>query len=398
MKISNKDIEYLLNDGNTPLHKSLISLIYSSGFDNDTIRELRVNDLIIACNHYFDDKSSKTLDELLKMDPDKIFPCWVFEKNKKVRVVFNSSEATKYLFSYLKDKKLYSSISNTDFLFTTYYKDKDKNGSPKQLDKDFISKVFSRKNKKLNEMTDQIRSFNANNLIFSFKKICEEHLELDEADKNELIDLFMGKATNDNKYYKMHKKDKNSILNYYKQVLPYLEINYHSNNGIVNSNDSYEKNTGQLMNDYYDVYQKIIWEYYEQHMQSSYDTMYGMDLKNWVYRRAKKYYDVKKLDNNTLYHLFKKAEVSKLLEGKNLYVHCSEDEWPKTLEILIEELGRLDLSSILGQDLFFILEGELNDYMYGTSFNPYIREFSFDCEKIIAAIFYFIDRYMFMTA
>jgi len=67
-----------------------------------------------------------------------------------------------------------------------------------------------------------------------FKEVCDEHLDLDDSEKKELIDLFIGEAGSDNKFYKEFKKDKKSILKYYERLLPYLEVNYFDVNKPIN--------------------------------------------------------------------------------------------------------------------------------------------------------------------
>lgn len=388
------DIEYVLNEGHTLLHKALISFIYSTGLDNEQIMDLKISDLIYACYNYLDDASEDSVDNLLNLNPSEVFPCWVFDKEPPIQIIYNTPETTEYLFSYLKDKKRYSNISSTDYLFSTYLKTKDKNeGSAIQLKKDYINKVLSRKNKKLSKNSRQETFVSKDNMIYSFRKICNEYLDVDDTDKEELTSLFFGKATKDNKFYKMYRENKNSILNYYKQLLPYLEIKHHFEEyTTIKDTNLEEKSVKIIDSNYYDEYDKFITEYYVEHIKNSHDTMYSMELKNWVYRYAKKYYDAKDLHDDVLSRLFKKAEVTILLEGETgLSVFCSEDDLCYELHELTGKLSELGLNSILGSKQTFILYDELENIIYHTSFDPYEKMICFDSEKLISWIYHLID-------
>lgn len=395
--VNKEDVGYVLNDAHKLLHKALISFVYSTGLDNEQIIDLKISDLINACHNYLNNASEDSIDNLLNLNPSEIFPCWVFDNKSSIRIIYNTPETTEYLFSYLNGRKHYSTISSTDYLFSDYVKNKNKNERPAtQLKKDYINKAFSRKNKELSEIRKKETFFTKNNLIFSFRKICNDNLDVDDADKEELTDLFFGKASKDNKFYQMYLEDKDSILKYYKQLLPYLEIKHHfeENTSTKDMEDTNleDKPVENIDSNYYDEYEKFITEYYMEHIKNSHDTMYGMELKNWVYRYAKKYYDAKDLHDDVLCRLFKKAEVTILLDGKaGLSVFCSEDDLDKELHKLTGELSTLGLGSILGSEQTFILYSELEDFIYDTSFDPYHKMIFFDSKKLISGIYRIID-------
>ena len=254
--LNKEDIEFVLNDGNNHLHKALISFVFSTGLDNEQIINLKVSDLINAFHNYLNDASEDSIDNLLNLNPSKIFPCWVFDKEPSIRIIYNTPETTEYLLSYLKDKKNYSTINSTDYLFSKYFKNKDKNEGPAtQLKKDYINKELSRKNKKLSEIRKKGTFFTKNNLILSFRKICNDNLDVDDSDKEELTNLFFGKATKDNKFYQMYQEDRDSILKYYKQITPYLTIMHTINNNAFfeedNKNSGDEQDSTQFLSKYF---------------------------------------------------------------------------------------------------------------------------------------------------
>lgn len=97
--------------------------------------------------------------------------------------------------------------------------------------------MFNNKKESLKDYKDVPNSlkFTPGSFQLHFKKVCNEHLDLDDSEKKELMDLFTGEASDDNKFYKKFKKDKQSILKYYEQLLPYLEVDYFGKTEYINT-------------------------------------------------------------------------------------------------------------------------------------------------------------------
>lgn len=215
-KLTIEDIFTALTLSKSLLHKSLITFILSSGFKNQYIKELKISDLLTACepsfkeqiainefetllsgsNLKFDSKpkdNTFNLETLLQMDPMKIMPYWIMPKQE--RITFNTPEAMYYLFLYLKDRNNHEKIENDDYLFELYGKNYNNDGNIKsgQLKTDYISKHFNNAiNERLHEIVDTKASFNVSNLIEYYRDVCDKHLQCSQ--KQDAFDLLIGKA------------------------------------------------------------------------------------------------------------------------------------------------------------------------------------------------------------
>ena len=234
--LSNEIIFDVLIGSSNLLHKSIISFLFTTGLKHDMIRNLKIKDLLSSCSKYMD--GGESIDDLLDKNPFDIVPCWRISNESNVGITFNTPETTKYLFDYLKDRIKYVNLTEESYLFKNY----NKNSSSidkEPLEKNYITKELARKKHKLNSFHngDEIL-FNADNIRYTFTKTCEEHLPLQDSDKNELIKLFTCVANKNNKFYKKFNEDNESILKYYEHLSPYLNIDYdltgHADNSSVN--------------------------------------------------------------------------------------------------------------------------------------------------------------------
>ena len=234
--LSNEIIFDVFSSSANLLHKSIISFLFTTGLKHDMIRNLKIKDLLSSCSKYMD--GGESIDDLLDKNPFDIVPCWRISNESNVGIAFNTPETTKYLFDYLKDRIKYVNLTEESYLFKNY----NKNSSSidkEPLEKNYITKELARKKNKLNSFHngDEIL-FNADNIRYTFTKTCEEHLQLHDSDKNELIKLFTCVANKNNKFYKKFNEDKESILQYYEHLSPYLNIDYdltgHADNSSVN--------------------------------------------------------------------------------------------------------------------------------------------------------------------
>lgn len=226
-EIAAKDIVNLaLEKSNTDIHNAIISLIFTTGLNKEVVRNLTINDLIQAAGMSFEEGEPHTIDKLIHKDGKDLFLCWTFEKESKYQVIFSTPATSQYMIKYLKYNSRFYDLDNFDDLFKIK---SGKNASFDQIRDNYISDVFNKKKKSLLEYKDVESSLTFSPLSFQkhFNNVCNEYLELDSAsDKKELIDLFVGEANEDNKFYEQFEKDMGPILNYYKQLLPYLEVKY----------------------------------------------------------------------------------------------------------------------------------------------------------------------------
>lgn len=219
--ITKEIVNEALQMGNTKIHNAIISLMYTSSLDKDIIVNLKIEDLIKACGACFNEDEDQTIDVLLSKDTYDMYPCWVLDSGDKHRVTFNTPVASYYLFDYLKENTKYYDLDSMDFIFKIKHKG---NNSYDGINERYISNLFNKKATPLKELkiTPSNFKFTPRMFIESFKKICEECLDID--DKSELINLFIGNATDDNNYYKQYLDNPTSILTYYKELLPDIEL------------------------------------------------------------------------------------------------------------------------------------------------------------------------------
>lgn len=236
-KLSNEHIFDVLSSSSNLLHKSIISFLFTTGLKHNMIRNLKIKDLLSSCGEYMADDES--IDDLLNKNPFDIVPCWRISNDSKVGIAFNTPETTKYIFDYLKDRKKYVNLTEESYLFKNYAKNKTPVVDEKPLNKDFITRELGRKKKELNSSHDGDEIlFNVDSIEYTFAKICDKCLLVDDYDKKELIALFQANATTENKFYNKEVKQ------YYLYLMQYLTIDssYASYNNVANDNEDAEDN------------------------------------------------------------------------------------------------------------------------------------------------------------
>ena len=203
------------------IHNAIISLMFTTGLDKRNIRNITINELLKAAAMCFKEDESHNIEILTNKNDDDMVLCWTFENDSKHQVIFSSPNTTRYIIKYLKHNGKYYDFDDFDELFRI--KDPERNEYA-QLKENYISSMFNNKKEALKDYKDipYGLKFTPGSFQLHFKKVCNEHLDLDDSEKKELIDLFIGEAGYDNKFYKEFKKDKKSILKYYERLLPYL--------------------------------------------------------------------------------------------------------------------------------------------------------------------------------
>lgn len=233
-KITSRDIvDNALEMGDKYIHGAIISLMFTTGLHTKIVRDITIKNLVQAADMSFEENEPHTIDVLLDKDGNDMFLCWSFERDSKHQVIFSSPNTSKYIIKYLNYNERFYDFDVFDEVFRTEDKDTKKFDRIKD---NFIHAMFYNKKKALKKYKyiPPGIAFTPGSFQSNFKKICKDHLDLDDSDKGKLIDLFIGKAEEDNKFYKKFKKDKKSILEYYKQLLPYLEVTYFENKYIPN--------------------------------------------------------------------------------------------------------------------------------------------------------------------
>lgn len=235
----NQILSQIIKMGDTPIHDAIISLIFTSGLKPSIFRDFTIKDFVKSCDDYFNEGETNDIITLLDKDPNQIFCCWEVNDDSTHQVTFSTPETTEYIFIYLKQVFDIEELGDDDFLFRI--KNDDGFG---QIRESYVSDMVRNKKNSYNDRFNENIILTPNSIIRKFKFICNEHLNLGDSDKSALIDLFSGKALEDNKYYLMFKEDKNSIFRFYKQIAPYLVIN--NIPGISGSDESLKHESNDL--------------------------------------------------------------------------------------------------------------------------------------------------------
>lgn len=386
--ITKEIVNEALQIGNTKIHNAIISLMYTSSLDKDTIANLKIEDLIKACSAYFNEDEDQNIGVLLAKDTSDMYPCWVSESDDNHRVTFNTPVASYYLFDYLKENAKYYDLDSIDPIFKIKHRgSEDFDG----IDGNYINKFFNKKSKPLNELKliPSNLKFTPNTFNKSFKKICEECFDID--DKSELIDLFMGYATDDNKYYKQYLDDSTSILTYYKTLLPYIELdNVMSVQQPITQNQiipqeptlskEYDNETIQAISKYYNTNVKDSTHTYEKYL-------YLTDYVHDCIENAKNLGIHQDISKTNFDQLFKRAEFAWALKQYHDDVSrdidkqfCKDDLFDAAL--ILDELDIKDIVPIF-TDLFVECLDEViaSNFQYADSITIHESEYNqaFSC-------------------
>lgn len=209
-----EDIYTALSSSKPTLYKAIVSLITSSSMTTSTLSKLTLYDFLYACDEYFEVDEEKTFDNLLKKDPWKIIPCWKLKSEK--RITFSTPESTFFVYLYLKEKRRDDLDNLNNPLF--------KRGDNNFLTSSKISSYVTQFNEILGTEKNYFKS---KNLINTFDYICNNHFNFDKSYKNNLINLFEGKMS-DNKLFGQYLKNSNEIKKDYEYIIPYLTARYYN--------------------------------------------------------------------------------------------------------------------------------------------------------------------------
>lgn len=203
--ISLEDFYTIMCSSKPTLYKAIASLILSSGMTPTNLSKLRLNDFLDACEDYFHENEDKTLKNLLSKNPWEIIPLWKLKSEH--RLTFSSPESTFYIFMYLNEKRKEDLDNLKDPLF--------KRGEKNFLTSSKISSYVT----EFNKLNLNNTYFNSKNLIYTFEKVCNQHLILEQEHKENLIELF---TQGNLHYYKEYKNNIKKLRKYYQMLSPFL--------------------------------------------------------------------------------------------------------------------------------------------------------------------------------
>lgn len=281
--------------------KAIITFILSTGIKSDKLVELKLKDLLKACGKDIDDDNS--LKELLDENPLEIMPCWVCYDESGSKVVFNSYEASFYLFLYLKDR--FSNIESYDEYLFAPNNNNDNNDWPKYKASTIRGRITS---------INGCSNIRQTSLIRTFENICENFVN-----DTEVKELFLGKSTrynDENELYDVLNDElyKEKLINEYNKLIPRLTAgNYmyeHLKNYVSTITD--ETNYQQVIENYYrnnfnPRFEKRFDEMnFGKMLYYAYDVA-REDIENGTYEETYSYFD-KILTQAEIFVIFQKTE------------------------------------------------------------------------------------------
>ena len=281
--------------------KAIITFILSTGIKSDKIVELKLKDLLKACGKDIGDDNS--LKELLDENPLEIMPCWVCYDESGSKVVFNSYEASFYLFLYLKDR--FSNIESYDEYLFAPNNNNDNNDWPKYKASTIRGRITS---------INGCSNIRQTSLIRTFENICENFVN-----DTEVKELFLGKSTrynDENELYDVLNDElyKEKLINEYNKLIPRLTAgNYmyeHLKNYVSTITD--ETNYTQVIENYYrnnfnPRFEKRFDEMnFGKMLYYAYDVA-RKDIENGTYEETYSYFD-KILTQAEIFVIFQKTE------------------------------------------------------------------------------------------
>ena len=239
-----EDIELAISYCKSPRDQALVGFAAVTGLRVGDILSLKIIDLIESCEIYFDDDEERTLENLLKKNPDNIVPCWELNPSKTDRfnnlaITFNTPEVTDYIFRYLKWRINLNKKKGGDGVIPTnealFRRQRNDNGEG-HLAVVTVSQHFSDINIKLGGEKDKngvYGKFIIKNLRTLFKSTCKHNLQFIEVNQEkdvylDVVDLFTGHNDKSEREYAYDTLPEDSFDSYlrkiYEQLMPYLAI------------------------------------------------------------------------------------------------------------------------------------------------------------------------------
>lgn len=237
------DVHNAINLCKSPRDSAIVAFAVSTGLRISDIVNLKLEDLIEACNIYFGEDEQKTLDVLLDKNPDNIVPCWEVIAQKtsnddipNLTVTFNTPEASNYIWFYLKDR--FARAKKKDDNYIVDIKEplfKSQRGG--HLSPISVETHFRNLNARLGGEKDKngiYVKFRLHNLRKLFKTTCRRNISSiqvhsDKTYEGDVISLFTGHSTPNNPLsyvYEAVEDDSHDshIRKVYQGLIPYLSI------------------------------------------------------------------------------------------------------------------------------------------------------------------------------
>ena len=170
-EITFEAIKRLVNVDHNKQQKTIMLMLFSSSLTGAQIKNLKFDDVLKACDHFFTEGQEKTIENLTKFKPvqDNLVPFFDTSTKSQQRVTCCTPEATQYLFWYINRRRSKTYKNKTNYVFVT--------NSGKKLGTNFIPDLFSDSRNDI-EIYDNCEFPNivAEDLTHNFIDICKHCL------------------------------------------------------------------------------------------------------------------------------------------------------------------------------------------------------------------------------
>ena len=170
-QITFEAIERLVNVDHNKQQKTIMLMLFSSSLTGAQIKNLKFDDVLAACDHFFTDAQEKTIENLTRIKPieDNLVPFFDTSTKSQQRVACCTPEATQYLFWHINMRRERTFKHKTNYVFVTK--------SGKKLGTNYIPDLFSDSRNAI-EVYDncEFPNITAEDLTANFINICEHCL------------------------------------------------------------------------------------------------------------------------------------------------------------------------------------------------------------------------------
>lgn len=357
-------------------YKAITGLLFTSSMNVTTISKLTLNDLVNACNNYFEENEDKTLKNLLKKDPMTIIPFWNITHKKQL--TFNTPETSFFIFAYLKEKRNNDLNDLEQPLFKTT--------TNRPLSPSKISSHISEFNDILSmHHENYANNFKSKNLINTFRYICKKNMPFDNSSKDIIISLFSGTNNHEYDFYRQMERNPNILKKTYENLIPFLTAKNYDN----------PIETYTTKNNNFNSYNMIL-NYYNKQLKSDMNLDYKKEsiLCNLAYDLSKNH--MFKNTENYLNLLFKKSQVKLVIDENKKFIinrkylnHYTTNE--KLAEHLRNDIFKMKLDEFVKINEATLYKNIMRNIFKNDCYNKQIN--NFEAKKIIEeSLFEIIDN------
>lgn len=212
-QITFEAIKRLVNVDHNKQQKTIMLMLFSSSLTGAQIKNLKFDDVLAACDHFFTEGQEKTIDNLTSFKPieENLVPLFDTSTKSQQRVTCCTPEATQYLFWHLNMRRNHTFKHKTNYVFVTK--------SGKKLGTNYISDLFLESRNAIEAYDNcEFPNITAEDLTANFINICEHRLYGPKSDY--IIRLMEGARNNKSieAFYNYALKNRELFTNEYLKI------------------------------------------------------------------------------------------------------------------------------------------------------------------------------------